>query len=75
MGRRRSNVNELIPWISMAIAGIGTIVGGITKLLIVSKQLELQKVQSVAMTKYWQQMHGPYGSPQPYRNNHQKFVD
>ena len=55
---RRSNVNDLVPWVSMAIAGIGAIIGGITKLIIVSKQLEMQKEQAIAMRNYWQQQGG-----------------
>lgn len=51
--RRKSN-EDLVPWIALALAGLGTLVTAITRWMANKRQLDLQKMQVEATIRYWE---------------------
>jgi len=50
------NPADLVPWVGMALAGVGAIATAVVKLVIVSKQLEMQKQQMEFAREQWRSM-------------------
>ena len=51
---RRNRNEDLVPWIALALTGLGTLVTAITRWMANRQQLNLQRMQVEATIRYWE---------------------